>query len=308
VRPLHFVINPASGGGQGSRLAGALRRLAGAERVHLLASCDLPALARAVGGNGAVVACGGDGTASAVADALWTALGDHAPALGVVPLGTGNDLARSLGWPGTAPSDGELPRLLERLAQAPARALDRWVLEGPGKAQAWFNYLSFGLDARIALAFHRLRRRHPRLIRARLVNQALYGALGLCQPRLDLQRAIRLVGGPSLPPWTAALVAVNIPSYAGGVRLGPAIDAADRRLDLFPVAGGLGLGLVTARVRQPRSLGQAAELELELAHALPFQCDGEPGIADAGRYRVRWGGQVAVLVQAPSARQRPAHR
>jgi hypothetical protein len=181
-------------------------------------------------------------------------------------------------------------------------------MEGPGGVHPWFNYLSFGLDARIALAFHRLRLRHPRLIRTRTVNQALYGALGLCQPRIELSRAIRLGGRPPLPPWAAALVAISIPSYAGGVRLGPAIDAADRRIDLFALAGGLGLGLVTARLRRPSTLGQAEDVDIHLAHALPFQCDGEPGLAAPGRYRVRWGGQVAVLVRPSPARQRAAPR
>lgn len=297
MRPLHFVINPASGGGQGVRLATALRRLVGDQRVHLLTSCDLRAVVRGVESEGVLVACGGDGTASAVADALWTTAGTNALPLGIIPLGTGNDLARSLGWPGKAPAADHLPALLEEMAQAPIRRLDRWLLDGPAGTQAWFNYLSFGLDARIALAFHRLRRRHPRLIRSPAINRALYGALGLCQPRVVLSEAVRVIGQPPLPDWTAALVAINIPSYAGGVQLASVIDAADQRLDLFPLAGGLGLGLVTARLRQPSSLGQFDDLELALAHPVPFQCDGEPGIAPAGRYRVRWGGQVSVLAR-----------
>jgi diacylglycerol kinase (ATP) len=42
-----------------------------------------------------VVACGGDGTVNAVAESLL----NQSPALGILPLGSGNGLARSLGYP-----------------------------------------------------------------------------------------------------------------------------------------------------------------------------------------------------------------
>ena len=44
-----------------------------------------------------VVAAGGDGTVNSVVDALMSS--DRRPALGILPLGTGNDLARMLGLP-----------------------------------------------------------------------------------------------------------------------------------------------------------------------------------------------------------------
>ena len=47
-------------------------------------------------GHERVVAVGGDGTANQVAGGLWRAGGGT---LGVVPLGTGNDIARTLGVP-----------------------------------------------------------------------------------------------------------------------------------------------------------------------------------------------------------------
>ncbi len=48
-----------------------------------------------------VIAAGGDGTVNAVVTALTNWHGEHgsSPALAVLPLGTGNDLARSLGMP-----------------------------------------------------------------------------------------------------------------------------------------------------------------------------------------------------------------
>ncbi len=64
----------------------------------------------------AVVAAGGDGTTRAVADGLLTA-GEARAALGLLPLGTGNDLANQLGV-------GRLPAALEALCVGREQRLD----------------------------------------------------------------------------------------------------------------------------------------------------------------------------------------
>ncbi|TKC48651.1 hypothetical protein EI555_017065, partial [Monodon monoceros] len=48
--------------------------------------------------------------------------------LGVLPLGTGNDLARVLGWGGSYDDDTQLPQILEKLERASTKMLDRWSI------------------------------------------------------------------------------------------------------------------------------------------------------------------------------------
>lgn len=281
-----FVVNPASGGRSGATLQALL--LHRGEAVHDIRQGALDRLAASCE-SGVLVACGGDGTVAAVLDAVHASGRDVAVA--VIPLGTGNDLARFLGWPVAPPSATALSAWMAHAIAAPARLLDRWVLEGPGGRRAWFNYWSLGDDAAAAMRFHHLRRVQPWLLRGGAFNKAFYGLSGLQEAGGRLAGALDL----QLPPRTGALVVAGIPSYAGGLRLGPDIRADDGRLDLFALPQGLGLGLVLARQRRARALGSRERISLRLSRRTPMQVDGEPFIAEPGLWTAWREGQVRML-------------
>ncbi|EDL83866.1 similar to Hypothetical protein C130007D14 (predicted) [Rattus norvegicus] len=73
-----------------------------------------------------VLVCGGDGSVSWVLSTI-DAYGLHDRCqMAIIPLGTGNDLARVLGW-GAFWSKGKSPlEILSRVEQAHVRILDRW--------------------------------------------------------------------------------------------------------------------------------------------------------------------------------------
>lgn len=287
-----FIINLASGAGAGARLAQELATRVGPDQISFLGGCDLPAVVSSLGPADVVVACGGDGTASAVAEAI-VERGAAAPALGVVPLGTGNDLARVLGWSGAG---HDLTALLTSLPVSARRQLDRWRVEGPGLDRRWCNYLSLGVDARVAQRFHDLRRRYPTLVRGGAINRGVYGVLGAQQRDIDLSPRIRLNDGRLLPRWAAVLVLGNIPSYAGGVALARNMRIDDGLLEMVALGHGLSLGLVAARLRRPRLLRRIDHLEFDLGTTLAMQVDGEPFSAPPGRYRVVRDRSITVLV------------
>ncbi|KAJ6661670.1 hypothetical protein lerEdw1_013192, partial [Lerista edwardsae] len=75
-----------------------------------------------------ILVCGGDGSVGWVLSEI-DQLNLHKQChLGVLPLGTGNDLARVLGWGGSCDDDTQLPQILEKLERASTKMLDRWSI------------------------------------------------------------------------------------------------------------------------------------------------------------------------------------
>ena len=112
------------------------------------------------------------------------------PSVAVLPLGTGNDLARSLHWGGTY-NDESLSKILTKVLDSKSVKMDRWkVTTFPNtnadlseidetaidslKNDVCNNYFSIGADAHIALNFHEKRETNPQKFTSRWYNLLSY--------------------------------------------------------------------------------------------------------------------------------------
>ncbi|KAI9576312.1 hypothetical protein GQX74_000107 [Glossina fuscipes] len=133
VRPLLVFVNVKSGGCQGLELISSFRKLLNPFQVFDLDNGGpLPGLYvfRQIA-NYKILVCGGDGTIGWVLQCLDNVGQDSecsSPPCAIVPLGTGNDLARVLCW-GSGYTGGEDPlNLLRDVIDAEEIRLDRWTV------------------------------------------------------------------------------------------------------------------------------------------------------------------------------------
>jgi diacylglycerol kinase (ATP) len=168
----------------------------------------------------AVVVVGGDGMVSL---GLQLVAETGIP-LGVIPAGTGNDVARFLGLPLRDPEAAA-----RIVAAGRTCAFDLGRISGPGSlAPRWFGtVLACGLDSKVNERANRMR--HPRgPSRYTLALLAELGPFRAVPFSLDADGArIELDG---------MLVAVgNGPSYGGGMRICPQADPRDGRFQITVV-------------------------------------------------------------------------
>ncbi len=308
-----FMVNPVAGGGEGARLAKALGPAL--EGLGLPASAyaveptpfptDAAALRRFASGAAAMIAVGGDGTVSDLAGAVLAA--GPSCALGVIPVGTGNDLARVTGTHALLARHG-LAALLRALLAGHTASLDAWRVDG----QLMVNYLSVGLDAAVAARFHARRRRGLFPTGSVLGNRAAYAmcALGCLGRRIRAARAeLTLADGGRLDldlRGRCALILANIPSYGGGAMTARDVRCDDGLLQATLVRSPRELaGMFLVRYLAPwRMEAHAARLEclavrravLRMGPDEFLQVDGEPRPEFAGRdLAVEHAGSLRVL-------------
>jgi diacylglycerol kinase (ATP) len=76
-----------------------------------------------------ILICGGDGSVGWVLTAIDKLGLTNKCQVGILPLGTGNDLARVLGWGSTCDDNSQLPHILNELESSGFKMLDRWSIQ-----------------------------------------------------------------------------------------------------------------------------------------------------------------------------------
>lgn len=270
TRRLLVVLNPSTGRYTAEGLAALLEReLDGLYDIHLLEtrpeSAVTETVATLVDETAVVLACGGDGTVSAVAAAL---VGRNTP-LAILPAGTANIVAQGLGIPGDPLVACQMLRG-EALTVAidVAQVGDRYILHMGGA----------GYDAQLMTMTNRAFKRG-----FGLGAYVVFGARGLLdQPIVDFtihvdNRIIRDRG------WMA-LVANGGDVIFKGLRIGPDISSTDGMLDLVlftapsPWDAAISFAsIVTRHYRSPYlRYERGKQIEIHADPPLPVEFDGDP--------------------------------
>lgn len=308
MKPVLVFVNPKSGGNQGTKLLQMFMWILNPRQVFDLSQGgprEALELYRKVP-NLRILACGGDGTVGWILSALDELQMNPQPPVAVLPLGTGNDLARTLNW-GGGYTDEPVSKILCQVEDGSVVQLDRWNLRmerTPGQAQpeegtqklplnVFNNYFSLGFDAHVTLEFHESREANPEKFNSRFRNKMFYAGAAfsdfLQRSSRDLSKHVRVVcDGTDLTPKIQELklqciVFLNIPRYCAGTM--PWGNTGDHR-DFEPQRHDdgcievIGFTMATLAALQVgghgERLNQCREVILTTSKTLPVQVDGEP--------------------------------
>ncbi|WP_228002251.1 diacylglycerol kinase family protein [Nocardia australiensis] len=291
LRTLTVVTNPHSGVGRGHGVAAAaLARFA--ERGVEVTEVRAPTAAESVRlvresidsahPPDAVVCIGGDG----LMNVLLGAVAQTGVPLGLIPAGTGNDLAREIGVPTDDPVAAA-----DLILRGRTRTIDLGVVESeaPGVEPKWFATVTgTGFDARVTLRANRMRWPKGPL---RYTIAALVEIVGrFAVPyRMELfgvaHRALDNPVSDTVIETAAVMVAVgNTRTYGGGMLICPDAKPDDGLLDLTVVGAVTRrdmLRLLPAlsagkRIDHPKTKQYRVEQVTLTAPGAPATADGEP--------------------------------
>jgi diacylglycerol kinase family enzyme len=137
ARKFHFLVNPISGGGQGKAVFDFLPEIMRSmdfkedewKREFSIYELFEEQIKEALTDSECLVVVGGDGTITAVFDVLLQHKEFMHIKIGLIPLGTGNDLARVLNLY-SALVDRGLLYIVRKLVIAKSKAFDLWQVNG----------------------------------------------------------------------------------------------------------------------------------------------------------------------------------
>jgi diacylglycerol kinase family enzyme len=242
------------------------------------------------GGAGLVLASGGDGTVAACAGGV----AGSGIALGVLPCGTGNLLARNLG----------LPLSLDEALTVALTGSDRRLDVGTANGRPFVVMAGIGFDAKMLAGASE-----------ELKKQMGWAAYVLSALRHLGDRPVRMVlrtdSGPPRRQWASGVIVGNVGSLQGNVRLLPDAVPDDGVLDVAVLAawgwaGWLRLATDVLLGRKTGRLGRLAcrELLVDVGRPWPWQLDGDvAGFTRQLRVALQ-PGNLLVRVPATAAAER----
>ncbi|KAI2657044.1 Diacylglycerol kinase theta [Labeo rohita] len=324
--PLLVFVNPKSGGLKGREILYSFRKLLNPHQVFELTSGgplaglhtfkDVPHFR--------ILVCGGDGTVGwvlGVLESIRHKIACPEPAISIIPLGTGNDLARVLRW-GTGYSGEDPYNILLSVDEAEEVQMDRWTIlldaqemteDGkengflePPKIVHMNNYFGLGIDAELSLDFHHAREEDPDKFNSRFHNKGVYVKVGLqkLSHTRNLHKDIRLqvdrqeVELPSIE----GLIFLNIPSWGSGADLWG--SDSDSRFGRPRIDDGMLEGQVQSGLRSGIRIAQGSYIRITVNKPIPVQVDGEPWIQSPGQIIISAAGPKVCMLRKSKAKQK----
>jgi YegS/Rv2252/BmrU family lipid kinase len=272
------IVNPSADKGHAWRTVVALHPLVeefgGADWVGTVYPMHAVHLAQqaAEAGYKLVIAAGGDGTIHEVINGLMQIPADQRPSLGMIPLGSGNDFAHSMGIRGT-PAEA-----LKRVFTGEHKRMDVGRFDiGQGEPQYFNNTFGMGFDATVTIRTQRLTWVRGFLMYFVAVLQTI--AVNLDAPRMHI-----VADGQAWEEKTIMIVACNGPREGGGFAVAPQAVITDGVLNYASVCQVSRLMMLRlipevmngthGRFKQVR-LGQFHQLQLQSEQPLTIHADGE---------------------------------
>lgn len=295
---IFIIANPAAGRGKAIRVVREVESARPDERASRILTTEAPGdearLVREALRNGAntIVVVGGDGTCSKVAQEMLTAGSECA--LAIIPCGTGNDFAKTLGVAGASPA--EIFRLV-------ARGITTRIDVGRADGRYFINSCGFGFDASVLEATQRVRF---------LKGDALYIYSALAQLlsyrglNVTVDGARRVEGAKLL-----MAVASNGRWLGGAFRIAPTASITDGKLDFCLLADNNVLGRVRIFAGALRGTHltlpgvtsvKAESLSLTFADNPAMEMDGELQQATSRTVRIECVPKALTVVAEPGVR------
>lgn len=229
---VRLILNPAAGRGAGARLAPAIVEcLRDYDLDFQIETTDGPGHATRLAhdatakGEGVLVAVGGDGTVNEVLNGLMLAQGGpDRMALGVLPIGTGNDFAYGAGVP------LDLTEACRVIAQGRTKMIDVGLFHPDNEEPRYFgNGIGMGFDAVANIESRKVKRLRGTLLYLVAVLRTL--AFYYHAPQTNIQFDAEELSQPSL-----MVSVMNGRRMGGGFYMTPTSQIDDGVLDLCVAA------------------------------------------------------------------------
>jgi diacylglycerol kinase (ATP) len=271
MKRIILVANSSSGSSDGDLLERVTERLTSLGPVDLVEPDSADSfgddIRRALDGDeGLIVSAGGDGTMNCTINGF---AGDfEGRTFALIPMGTGNDLARTLGI------DPDPVEAAQQIVDGTVRDLDVGRASGGSINRLFVNACMGGFPVRVNQAVQDDAKK-------RLGPLAFW--VGGIKAAADLTRWRIRVDGEELSDVVAAGVG-NCRTAGGGITVWPDADPSDGELDLcvLPAEGVAGALKLAATIKggahqiiENVTMGRARRFEIEAEPAIEFNCDGE---------------------------------